>query len=172
MTVLRDMTFNDIKRLLIMQRRCYGINLWEEEHTFKHFLSKYPSGCKVIACDNTDNELQAYSIAHPIRDLDDPPPLNFDALIPKESSLLFIHDVCVDIPYRNKGLARQLVNSMIEDAKKAGYKKILCIAVQDSYKFWMNKLGFMEVSSHHLKIPTLNIIGSYGRNALYLMKEI
>ncbi|TAE80271.1 MAG: GNAT family N-acetyltransferase [Alphaproteobacteria bacterium] len=61
---------------------------------------------------------------------------------------MYIHDLCVCMSAKNRGIGKVLLNHLQTTAKLAGFQKIIGISVNNSIEFW-EKNGFMSVSSHH-----------------------
>ena len=109
-----------------------------------------------------NNHISAYLLAHPWSS-EIPPKLHEEC--PITASLnLFLHDLALTRDSRGKGIAKKLVNNLIDIGKAQRFDKILLVAVQNSSVFW-SKFGF-------LNIPKAVICPSYGHNAKLMVLEL
>ena len=77
---------------------------------------------------------------------------------------LYLHDLALSHEARGKGIAKKLVENLIDTAKDQGFKKILLVAIQNSSVFW-GKFGFVH-------IPNGDVCPSYGPSAKLMLLEI
>ena len=117
--------------------------------------SKWLSSPKTCAVYKEGSNTSAYLLAHPWPS-ETPPKLHEEC--PITASLnLYLHDLALARESRGKGVAKKLVENLIDIAKAQGFNKILLVAVQNSGGFW-SKFGF-------LSMPSSEICPSYGENA-------
>ena len=124
--------------------------------------SKWLSSPKTCAVYKEGNNISAYLLAHPWPS-EIPPKLHEEC--PITASLnLYLHDLALAYEARGKGIAKKLVENLIDTAKIQGFKKILLVAVQNSSAFWDN-FGFLH-------IPNAVICPSYGHGAKLMILEL
>jgi len=120
-----------------------------------------PDTCSIYS--SNENKILAYLLSHPWGS-DSPPKLNEEAPVNNETSNLYLHDLALSNEARGRGIARALVENLINNAKTQGFTKILLVAVQGSSSFWA-KYGFMV-------IVNAAICPSYGKEAQLMMLKL
>ncbi len=120
-----------------------------------------PDTCSIYS--SNENKILAYLLSHPWGS-DSPPKLNEEAPVNNETSNLYLHDLALSNEARGRGIARALVENLINNAKTQGFTKILLVAVQGSSSFWA-KYGFMV-------IVNAAICPSYGSAAKLMVLEL
>lgn len=133
-----------------------GINNYPDEYyeSTESFISKakgYLSGCFVCLL---EEKICGYIISFPYF-LNEYYPINFKYENFHNPNCYYIHDLCVLPEYRNKGVAKKL----LDKASLHDYKKTALIAVCDSSSFW-TKMNF----THN------RTINYYGLPADYMIK--
>jgi len=119
-----------------------------------------PKTCSVYSEHN--NIILAYLLAHPWAS-DVPPRLH--EISPVTCSVnLYLHDLALAQEAQGRGIAKKLVENLIETAKVQGFKKILLVAVQNSSGFW-DKFGFLHM-------PNAVICPSYGLSSKLMVLEL
>ncbi|MEH6347290.1 MAG: GNAT family N-acetyltransferase [Bermanella sp.] len=119
-----------------------------------------PNTCAIY--ENSTNKILAYLLAHPWAS-ETPPKLYETAPITLGPNL-YLHDLALAHEARGKGIAKILVEHLIESAKNENLVKILLVAVQGSAEFWA-RFGFLE-------IPNREICPSYGDDAKLMALEL
>lgn len=120
-----------------------------------------PDTCFIYS--SNENKILAYLLSHPWGS-DSPPKLNEEATVDKGTSNLYLHDLALSNEARGQGIARALVENLINNAKTQGFTKIQLVAVQGSSSFWV-KYGFMV-------IVNAAICPSYGSAARLMVLEL
>jgi ribosomal protein S18 acetylase RimI-like enzyme len=120
-----------------------------------------PDTCFIYS--SNENKILAYLLSHPWGS-DSPPKLNEEATVDKDTSNLYLHDLALSNEARGQGIARALVENLINNAKTQGFTKIQLVAVQGSSSFWV-KYGFMV-------IVNAAICPSYGSAARLMVLEL
>lgn len=142
-----------------IQDKAYAGILPEDAHVLKSKWLSSPKTCAVYL--GLNNSISAYLLAHPWSG-EIPPKLNEISVI-TGNEYLYLHDLALAEEARGKGIAKKLVENLIDTAKTQGFKKILLVAVQHSGGFW-GKFGFLQ-------IPTATICPSYGHEAKLMVLE-
>lgn len=139
--------------ILKIQEEAYTEIPPEDVNVLKSKWLSSPQTCYVYL--NHDNVILAYLLAHPWAN-ETPPKLHEKH--PTTVSLnLYLHDLALAHEARGKGIAKKLVEHLINNAKAQGFAKIQLVAVQNSSGFWA-KFGFLNV-------PNAVICPSYGDSA-------
>ncbi len=157
---IRLISENSWDRILKIQEEAYTELTPEDANILKSKWLSAPKTCAVYL--NHDNKILAYLLAHPWAS-ETPPKLHEDSPI-TNSSNLYLHDLALANEARGKGIAKELVKNLIDNAKIQGYSKILLVAVQNSTEFWA-KFGFLD-------IPNVVICPSYGNSAKLMALEL
>jgi len=153
-------TENSWHEILKVQEEAYTELPPEDVNVLKSKWLSSPNTCAVYL--NHENVVIAYLLAHPWAS-ETPPKLHENSPI-TTSVNLYLHDLALAHEARGKGIARKLVDNLIEHAKAQGFTKILLVAVQNSAEFWA-KFGFSE-------IPNAIICSSYGDNATLMALKL
>ena len=56
--------------------------------------------------------------------------------LPENADCIYLHDVAVGVPYRSRGLAKQLIDAILDLGEQMRLYKFALVAVQDSESFW------------------------------------
>ena len=153
-------TENSWIEILKIQEEAYVEIPPEDVDILKSKWLSSPKTCAVYL--ETNNVISAYLLAHPWPS-EIPPKLH--EISPVTGSVnLYLHDLALAHEARGKGIAKKLVENLIDTAKIQGFKKILLVAVQNSSAFW-DKFGFLH-------IPNAVICPSYGHSAKLMVLEL
>lgn len=137
--VIRELTIEDIPAVLTVQSDAYAPPLIESGDTFRSKLLEYPLGCLGFFA---GDRLVGYAFSHPWND-DCVVKLDSEPLdIPANPNCFHIHDVAVLKDYREKGIAKQLIQAIIALARELGLHRFLIVSVQNSERFWARQ-GFV-----------------------------
>lgn len=147
--------------ILRIQEEAYTELPPEDVSILKSKWLSSPHTCSIYS--SNENKILAYLLSHPWGS-DNPPKLNEEAPVNNETSNLYIHDLALSNEARGKGIARALVENLINNAKTQGFTKILLVAVQSSSSFWA-KYGFMVIGN-------AAICPSYGSSAKLMALEL
>jgi len=147
--------------ILKIQESAYTEIPPEDVNILKSKWLASPDTCSIYS--NNENKILGYLLSHPWGS-DSPPKLNEKAPVNNETSNLYLHDLALSNEARGRGIARALVENLINNAKTQGFTKILLVAVQGSSSFWA-KYGFTV-------IVNAAICPSYGSTAKLLLLEL
>ncbi|MEH6544441.1 MAG: GNAT family N-acetyltransferase [Porticoccaceae bacterium] len=153
-------TENSWIEILKIQEEAYVEIPPEDVDILKSKWLSSPKTCAVYLENN--NVISAYLLAHPWPS-EIPPKLHEISPV-TDSVNLYLHDLALAHEARGKGIAKKLVENLIDTAKIQGFKKILLVAVQNSSAFW-DKFGFLH-------IPNAVICPSYGHSAKLMVLEL
>ena len=146
--------------ILKIQEEAYTELPPEDVSILKSKWLSSPKTCAVYS--NHEDKILAYLLAHPWAS-ETPPKLHEKS--PMTNSLnLYLHDLALAHEARGKGIAKKLVENLIDNAKVQDFVKIRLVAVQNSGEFWA-RIGFLEV---HNAV----ICPSYGDNAKLMVLEL
>jgi len=146
--------------ILKIQEEAYTELPPEDVNILKSKWLSSPKTCAVYL--NHENQILAYLLAHPWAS-QTPPKLHEKSPV-TNSSNLYLHDLALAHEARGKGIAKKLVENLIDNAKVQVFAKILLVAVQNSEQFWA-KFGFLD-------IPNAVICPSYGDSAKLMVLEL
>jgi GNAT superfamily N-acetyltransferase len=130
---IRPLTGGDLPRVLVVQEDCYSRSLLEDEETFSCKLLLFPEGCLGAF---EGERLVAYVFSHPWSDGEFVPlhePLDS---LPDAPDCLYIHDLAVMRPWRNRGIADLLVNRLFDLAHSHRIERVGLVAVNRSEPYW------------------------------------
>ncbi len=157
---IRLITENSWVDILKIQNEAYVEIPPEDVDILKSKWFSSPKTCSVYLEHN--NIISAYLLAHPWKS-EMPPKLNEVSTV-TGSVNLYLHDLALAHEAKGKGIAKKLVENLIDTAKTQGFKKILLVAVQNSSGFW-DKFGFLHM-------PNAKICSSYGHSAKLMVLEL
>lgn len=147
--------------ILKVQEEAYTELPPEDVSVLKSKWLASPNTCSIYS--SNDNKILAYLLSHPWNS-DSPPKLNEEAPVNNQALNLYLHDLALSDEARGRGIAKALVENLINRAKAQGFTKILLVAVQGSSSFWA-KFGFMV-------IVNAAICPSYGSSAKLMALEL
>lgn len=147
--------------ILKIQEEAYTELPPEDLNILKSKWLASPDTCSIYM--SNENKILAYLLSHPWGS-DSPPKLNEEVPVNNETSNLYLHDLALSNEVRGRGIARVLVENLINNAKTQGFTKILLVAVQGSSSFWA-KYGFMDIVNAY-------ICPSYGNAAKLMVLEL
>ena len=156
-SLITENFWSDITKI---QKKAYTELPPEDVNILKSKWLSSPKTCSVYL--SHDNMVLAYLLAHPWAN-EAPPKLHEKSPITVCRNL-YLHDLALAHEARGKGIARKLVENLIDNAKAQGVVKILLVAVQNSSGFWA-KFGF-------LIIPNAVICPGYGDSAKLMALEL
>jgi ribosomal protein S18 acetylase RimI-like enzyme len=138
-------TIDNLDKIMEIQKLVYTGCLLESYNVFKSIIEEKTSYVAII-----NDEIVGYILTHPSVK-DEVYLLNHELKVKNNRNALFIHDICINPLYRNKGIGKFLVNYI-----KNEYKCIQCIALENALIFW-KKQGFTRI-----KILPQDICDNYG----------
>jgi GNAT superfamily N-acetyltransferase len=131
--LIKNLTPQDMERVLSIQRSCYPPFYHESRETFERLLEIFPEGC--IGSD------AGYAFAHPWV-TNSYVPLNSEYLrIPDAPDCMYIHDLSVLPGQRGNGTGRKMFFRILKLTREKGFRYMELVAVQHSEGYWQ-KLGF------------------------------
>jgi len=136
--IIEPITAEYIQLVENLGTEIYPSNYYEGQESFKSKIIGYPKGCFLA---RKDAELVGYIISFPYV-LNEVYPINENYTETLEPTCLYIHDLCVSKDHRKEGIARALVEKVLESQLSP---KAL-VSVLKSEKFW-NKFGFISQRS-------------------------
>ena len=144
-----------------VQAACYPPAMQEAASVLAARLAAAPATC-LAACDA--HGVCGYLFAYPSRlgrvtDLGAP----FD--LAREADTLYLHDLAVDPRALGRGLARALVEDMLERGRALSLAHAALVSVQDSTRFW-DGFGFTEQPTRDPGLQT------YPAGAVYMARPL
>ena len=130
-------TFDDLNRILEIQRNCYRDNFIEKRKTFEEMINAYCDGCIGI---RVDGFLAGYLFFHLYKDNKKPKPLNYSLEITGEENCMYLHDMAIHSEYRGMGLTSLLMEVFNERTIENNFKLQCLVAVQSSESFWEKRI--------------------------------
>jgi GNAT superfamily N-acetyltransferase len=138
---LRHLMPGDLPQLHRLEAETYLPSLHESDEAFLRIIELFPEGAFGIF---EGDELCAYAFAVPLPAgavLELQTPLRE---LPPHATMLYIHDVAVGERWRGRGLAKQLVEALLDLARARGLPASELVSVQGSAPFWQ-RFGFRRV---------------------------
>ena len=147
----------DYKEIVALQNEVYPAFLQESMVvlTSKVFLS--PHTCLV---DRQGDSFRGYVLAIPYP-TNEFPSLNESVQNQDETENIYISDCVVPTKYRGNGIASELIEVVIANARLNSFKQITLVAVQGASSFW-EQFGFTTVKT---EVPQ-----GYGDQAVPMIK--
>jgi predicted N-acetyltransferase YhbS len=137
MVLIRPVRLRDIAAVSEIGSANYPKNYYEGEEAFASKITGYMRGCFVA---EIDGEIVGYIISLPWHSGSVITPANFYTP-PHNPNCLYIHDVCVKLEYRNRGIASRLIKRVLDlDA----WDRIGLVAALGSGGFW-RQFGFAHI---------------------------
>ena len=137
------MTPGDLPQLHRLEAETYLPSLHESDEAFLRIIELFPEGAFGIF---EGDELCAYAFAVPLPAgavLELKTPLRE---LPPHATMLYIHDVAVGERCRGRGLAKQLVEALLDLARARGLPAAELVSVQGSAPFWQ-RFGFRRIEA-------------------------
>ncbi len=122
----------------------------------------FPAGCLAL---EQDGAILGYALSHPW--IDGPVPKLDTELgaLPREPTLLYLHDLALSRPAQGMGLAAEGAERVVRAALEAGFRRIALVAVNGSAPFW-TRLGFEDAPA------PAGLAASYGEDARYMRRGL
>ena len=130
---IRQLIKEDLPHVLVVQEDCYSRNLLENEGTFACKLLLFPEGC-LGAFEN--GKLIAYVFSHPWSSGEIVPLHESLHSLPETADCVYIHDIAVMRPWRNRGIADMLLTTLFDLAHSHRIGKVALVAVNKSERYW------------------------------------
>lgn len=126
--------------ILRVQQSAYSTQFHEDIKTFASKIDYSPKTCYGVL---VENKLVAYAISFPwssdeIVNLNSTLNLNF-----QKPTVMYIHDISVDLDYQGLGLATTLLRKITHTALELDLHMLTLVAVQGSSTYW-SKFGFVK----------------------------
>ena len=160
----RPMTEADLDGVVAVAAEAFPDH-FEDRACFAERLALFPQGCRVLG-DETAG-VHGYLFAYPWR-ADAAPPLNaLIGALPRDASVLYLHDLALSPTARGGGHAASAVEAVVELARGGGWPAISLVAVNDAAGFWA-RYGFEVADPPGLR----DKLASYGPDARYMVRRI
>ena len=130
---IRQLTEEDLPRVLLVQEDCYPPALLEDEETFGCKLLLFPEGCLGVF---EDGELIAYVFSHPWSSGEVVPLHASLETLPDTADCVYIHDIAVLRSWRGQGIADLLLTRLFDIAHSYRIVKLGLVAVNRSEPYW------------------------------------
>ena len=160
MTV-RRMLPADLDAVLRVQAACYPPAMQEAAAVVRARLAAAPATC-LAACDVRG--VCGYLFAYPSR-LGKVTDLGATFHPVHDADTLYLHDLAVDPRALGRGLARALVDAMVEHGRGLALAHAALVAVQDSTRFWCG-FGFARQATGDPGLLT------YPPGAVYMTRSL
>ena len=144
----------DWDAIMQIQSDAYTSHLHEDLAVLRSKWIASPTSC--IVCNNTDDRVLGYLLAHPWVG-NQAPKLGEAVVIDTDYSEVYLHDLAISGDARGLGIASQLIHLFIIAMQKLGCQRLLLTAVQDSASFW-HQYGFSCLEH-------ISVCRSYGQGA-------
>lgn len=131
---------NQISLVMDLQKKCYSLDLIENEDCFLHKIKIFPEGAVGAL---VSKSLCGYIFFHPWN-LDVQVPLNnTEYQLPLISDCIYIHDLAIDVNVRKTKIGFELISKAIGYGQVHGFVNYALTAVQNSETYW-ERWGFTK----------------------------
>jgi len=130
--VVRPLALSDLADLLAVQLACYGEGFVESGEVFARRLAS-PANCSLVL--EHDGRVAAYLAAYHSL-LGKVTPLHGDFNAVPAPDTLYLHDMAVLPACAGRGLARALLQRLLQHARAAGLRHTALVSVQGSQAYW------------------------------------
>lgn len=161
---LRRLQEDDLSSILQIQAAAYP-DLAESPAAIANRLQQAPQWCRGA---ERQGALCAYLLAHPWPHTAPPPWDTPLPPLPRHGTRLYIHDLALAPQARGGGVARQLVGTLLQQARHARFAEAHLVAVQASTGFWQRQ-GFQIMQPPTAVARTL---ASYGDDARLMWRRL
>lgn len=158
---IRPMLSADLAAVLRVQAACYPPAMQEADSVVKARLAA--AGATCLAASDADG-VCGYLFAYPSR-LGRVTDLGSTFEPAPDADTLYLHDLAVDPRALGRGLARALVEHLLDLGRGMGLSHAALVSVQDSTRFW-NGFGFAARATDDAGLLT------YPAGALYMTRAL
>ena len=137
----RLLTPADIVELHRVEAETYLPVLHESDEAFLRLIELFPQGAFGFF---DEHGLCGYAFATPTRAGETLQLRSVMESVAADADTFYIHDVAVAHRCRGRGVARQLVERLLELARASGFRRSELVSVQGSAPFW-ERFGFRRV---------------------------
>lgn len=161
---IRPPNDHDLPAIMRLQAEAYP-ELAESAVAIHSRMQRAPEWCWVA---ETGDDVCAYLLAHPWQQAQ--PPLWNKPLprLPAHGTRFYIHDLALGTAARGSGLAKTLINTVLTQAKHAGFHEARLIAVQNSADFWQRQGFHVQALTPAMR----GVLESYGTDARLMQREL
>lgn len=158
---LRTLSVTDVAAVLRIQAQCYGAAFVEGADVFSRRLQA-AHHCSWAA--EQRGRVVAYLAAYWSRP-GKITPLQGDFEFSDPANVLYLHDMAVDPACAGQGIAAQLLEQAVAQARARGVQRAALVAVQGAASYWQRR-GF--VPGEPANAAQYTHLRSYGDDALYM----
>lgn len=162
--MVRPLDAHDVDSLLHVQTICYGDDFLESRDVFTQRLT-CTHHCSIGVTHAAERTLKAYLAAYwsnpgkitPLDGVFTPPDVG--------EQVLYLHDMSVLPELAGQGVARYLVQHLMQQARQRGLRQAALVSVQGSQSYW-ERQGFSVYPVHDTRQS--GHLETYGDGALYM----
>jgi predicted N-acetyltransferase YhbS len=155
----------DLQAITRIQGECYSGYFIESADSFAAKLSA-DSEFSFMAVQG-DHPV-AYVVAFPWI-FGDVPELNgLEYAIPQNADGLYLHDISVSPLARKSGIAKRLLNTVLNEGNAKGYKQVFLVAIHGAASYW-SRYGFKAVQAD---AGLQQRLSPYGEGATYMARSV
>ena len=158
---IRQITAKDWPAIMAIQQNCYHDIAPESLASMQSKWLVSPDSCMVY---EHQGQIMAYVLTHPWQK-GDAPKLDSVFTSIEDSCSLYIHDMAVSPCAQGLGVAKKLVNHVVQISTTLGFSGIGLIAIQGASEFWQ-RFGFQPVNNMSKQLSTS--LASYSDDACYM----
>lgn len=160
---VRKLSPSDLECVARIQQACYSGKFIEPADSFAAKLSVAPHFCFLAVHNKTP---VGYVVALPWMFGDIPDLGGLEYAVPEHADGLYIHDIAVAPAARRMGVARQLLNGVLEAARREEYRGVFLVAIKGASSYWI-RYGFRAVE---VEGGAKRSLSAYGEGAVYMTK--
>jgi ribosomal protein S18 acetylase RimI-like enzyme len=159
---IRNIEPNDWARIFEIQKNTYPKDLLESLDVLKAKATTSPTTCFIL---EVGDNIAGYLLSLPY-ELGQFPSLSSTDASPRIESNLHIHDLCIDLKYKNLGYGRKILSDFFSMPTVNNFHTVSVVSVMNSQNFW-RKIGFSSLQN--IKIQSLS---TYGKDSIYLSMQL
>ena len=166
--MVRSLSVRDVPSLLQLQTICYGDMFLESEEVFaRRLASEYQ--CSLGVVQPGDTALHAYLVGY-WSNFGKVTPLNgeFNAPAPG-AQVLYLHDMSVHPHLSGQGVAKHLLERLLQMGRERGVAQACLVSVQGSQTYW-ERQGFSLCPVHDTQQQ--RNLETYGQGAVYMARAL
>jgi predicted N-acetyltransferase YhbS len=163
---IRKISHLDLPEVSRIQQECYKESLLESVDSFSAKLSASPDFC-FLAIHGNQVVGYVFSLQCLFGEI---PQLNgSEYSVSYNADSLCIHDLAVSPTARNMGVAKHLVNTVLDAATHWKYERIFLVAIQGASSFW-KRHGFEIVQDQNETLQ--RDLSAYGDDAVCMARTM
>lgn len=159
--LLRPMRVRDLPHVLHIQYLSHGSGFEESAAVLERKLELAPAYCWVA---EDSERLVAYLFSHPWQGYLPPSLHQRLPALPATADVWFVHDLALDPAVHGRGVGSSLFRQARRQARAAGWRRSLLVAIQGADQFWLRQ-GYHRIESNAALLAGADLAAVYGTGA-------